>query len=59
MSFSSERNAAIFPLLLSSVPKISFSLIFGINLAILSASNKGKSSTLAVSLIDDLAAIVP
>ena len=31
----------------------------GTNLAVLSASYKGKSKTLAVSLIDDLAAIVP
>ena len=59
ISFSSERKAAIFPLLFSSVPKIFFSLTFGINFAILSASNSGKSSTLAVSRMEDFAAMVP
>ena len=33
--------------------------MFGINLAILSASPNGKSNTLAVSRIEDFAAIVP
>ena len=42
------------------VSKIELSLVMlGTNFAILSASPKGKSKTLAVSLIDDLAAIVP
>ena len=43
-----------------SVSKIELSLvIFGTSLAILSASPRGKSKTLAVSRIDDFAAIVP
>ena len=59
ITFSSERKPEILPLLFSSFPKIFCSLMFGINLAILSASKRGKSKTLAVSLIDDFAAIVP
>ena len=43
----------------SVFPKILFSLVFGISFAILSASCNGKSNTLAVSLMDDFAAIVP
>ena len=34
-------------------------VILGTSFAILSASPKGRSKTLAVSLIEDLAAIVP
>ena len=43
----------------SSFSKISFNFKLGINLAILSASPKERSRTLAVSLIEDLAAIFP
>ncbi|MNT62411.1 hypothetical protein D3C72_2001310 [compost metagenome] len=43
----------------SSILKIFDNFKFGINFAISLASCKGKSNTLAVSLIDDLAAIVP
>ncbi|CAI8427210.1 MAG: Uncharacterised protein [Flavobacterium sp. SCGC AAA160-P02] len=59
ISFSSDRRFSILLLLLSSVPKIVFSLILGTSFASLSASNNGKSKTLAVSRIEDLAAIVP
>ena len=57
--FSSARKPATFPLLFASSPKMFFSLMPGINFAILSASKSGKSKTLAVSLIDDFAAMVP
>ena len=43
----------------SSFSKISFNFKLGISLAILSASPNDKSNTLAVSLIEDLAAILP
>ena len=43
----------------SSFSKISFNFKLGISLAILSASPSDKSKTLAVSLIEDLAAILP
>ena len=56
---SSDLKPATFPLLFASSPKIFFSLIKGINFAILSASKSGKSKTLAVSLMEDFAAIVP
>ena len=58
-SFSSALKPFIFPILLGSSPKIFLSFTPGINLATLSASYKGKSSTLAVSLTDDFAAMVP
>ena len=44
---------------LSVSEKIWLNFILGTSLAILSASGRGKSRTRAVSLIDDLAAIVP
>ena len=58
-SASSLRNPFTLALLLASSPKIFLSFNPGINFAILSASCNGKSKTLAVSLIDDFAAIVP
>ena len=58
-SSSSLRKLFTFALLFSSEPKIFFNFINGINLAILSASGNGKSKTLAVSLIEDFAAMVP
>ncbi len=59
ITFSSARKLAILPLLFASSPKMFFNFTPGINFAILSASKSGKSKTLAVSLIDDFAAIVP
>ncbi|MCY1554032.1 hypothetical protein D9M68_905750 [compost metagenome] len=56
-SYSSGRRADFNAF--SSKLNILASFIFGMSLAILSASNKGKSNTLAVSRIDDLAAMVP
>ena len=58
LSNSSERKAA-FNLSLSKVNILAKLSEVGINLAILSASNNGKSNTRAVSLTEDLAAIVP
>ena len=60
--FTFSRSSALNALLncFSSYPKIFPSLdIVGINFAILSASNNGKSKTRAVSRIEDFAAIVP
>ena len=58
-NLSSLRRALIFEILFSSSPKIVANLVFGTNFEILSASCKGKSNTRAVSLIEDLAAMVP
>ena len=58
LSYSSALSAAL-SLSLSRVKILARFRVVGINLAILSASNNGKSNTRAVSRTEDLAAIVP